>query len=122
VGDFCSYLHVRGNLTGAERKQFDAVRGQCDQTAAQLRARMDALRNQFKQAMRGVPRSDWNTPENTAKWRAMYQEMMKEPAYKKLRESYDRSQKELRAFVDKGGSERGDAGVPHGYVWLFLRK
>jgi hypothetical protein len=52
----------------------------------------------------------------------MYQEMKGSPAYKKLNEEYERLEKALSAYVDRGKSQRGDPEVPHGYVWLFRRK
>ena len=122
VGDFCTSLPVRQDLTAEQRKQFDAVRARRDQAVAQLRARMEELRARFKESLRGVPRSEWNNPENNAKWQTMYQEMKGSPAYKKLNEEYERLEKALSAYVDRGKSQRGDPEVPHGYVWLFQRK
>jgi hypothetical protein len=69
-----------------------------------------------------VPRSEWNTPENNAKWQKMYQEMKESPVYKRLNDDYQHLEKDLKAFVDKGQSQRDSPDVPHGYVWLFRRK
>jgi hypothetical protein len=60
VGDFCTYLQLRPDLTAEQRKQFESTRDQRDRSAAQLRARMEDLQARFKTAMRGVPRSEWN--------------------------------------------------------------
>jgi hypothetical protein len=122
VGDFCTYLHTKPDLSPEQRQKFLETKKQRDQIAAQMRASMDDLVAKFKGAIPGVPKSEWNTPENTKKWTVMYKEMMAGPAYKKLREDYDRLEKELQPFVEKQNSQRDEASVPHGYVWLFRRK
>jgi FG-GAP-like repeat len=127
VGDFCSYLHLRKDLTLEERKKFEAVRQKRDSAVTHLRASMDQLRDGFKKAMVGVPKSEWNMPENSAKWQKMYQGMKESAAYKKVNEEYEGLEKEIQAFVDKGAASQGkslgaDPSVAHGYVWLFRRK
>jgi hypothetical protein len=88
---------------------------------------MEQLRDDFKKSLAGVPKSEWNTPENNAKWQKKYQEMKVSPDYKKVNEEYEGLEKELQAFVDKGAASQGqslggDPSVAHGYVWLFRRK
>jgi hypothetical protein len=127
VGDFCTYLHLRKNMTSEERKKFEAARQARDAAVTKLRGSMDRLRDDFKKSMAGVPKSDWNTPENNAKWQKMYQSMKESAAYKKVNEEYERTEKEIQAFVDKGAASQGkslggDPSVAHGYVWLFRRK
>ena len=127
VGDFCTYLHLKQDLTSEQQKKLDALCKHRDKTIAQLREGMEQLREKFKQSMRGVPKSDWNTPENMAKWTKMYQEMKESPSYKKVNEEYEGLEKGLQAFVDKGSADKGkslggDPAVSHGYVWLFRRK
>jgi hypothetical protein len=95
------------------------VHDQQAKAAAQLRASMEGLRANYAKAMGGVPKSEWNTEANMAKWQKMYQEMKEAPAYKKFFEDYQRLQKELLVFVEKGDDRQGRAGVPavpHGYV------
>ena len=122
VGDFCTYLHVKADLTADQRKKFDAMRTQSGKLVKELRESMEQLREKFKSAMRDLPKSDWNTPENTAKWQKMYQGMRDSPAYKKTYEEYERLDKEMKTFVDKRESQRDSPDVPHGYVWLFRQK
>jgi FG-GAP-like repeat len=122
VGDFCTYLHVKQDLTPDQRKRFEVVRDQGDKIVKQMRESMEQLREKFKEAMHGVPKSDWNAAENSAKWQKMYQEMKESAAYKKLSNEYEQLKKDLQAFVERGKSQRGEPDVPHGYVWLFRRK
>ena len=83
LGDFCTYLHVRKDLKPEQKTTFAEVRGKEEQALKFLRDSMEALRAKFKEDMKGVPQSDWNTPENSAKWQAAYKAMQESPAYKK---------------------------------------
>jgi len=127
VGDFCTYLHLRKDLTAEDRKKFESVCKRRDTAVTKLRASMEQLRDEFKKSLAGVPKSEWNTPENNAMWQKKYQEMKVSPDYKKVNEEYEGLEKELQAFVDKGAASQGqslggDPSVAHGYVWLFRRK
>jgi hypothetical protein len=122
LGDFCSNLHVKKDLTSEQREEFASLRSQQEKAAKNLRSSMDALRARWNTMMKDVPKSDWNTPENSAKWQKMYQEMRNSPAYKEHSDQYDRLQKDLQQYVDVDKSRQGSPDVPHGYVWLFRRK
>jgi hypothetical protein len=122
VGDFCTNLHVKKDLTTQERREFDAVRSKQDKVTKKLRDQMDALRGRWDKLMKDVPKSDWNTPENSAKWQKMYKEMRESPTYKDQYAEYERLQKELQKYVMSDQSARPGPDVAHGYVWLFRRK
>jgi hypothetical protein len=86
---------------------------------------MKAIQAKFKSAMKDVPQSEWNTPENTAKWQKMYKEMQDSPVYQRDRQECERLQHELLPFVtpaEKGQGLPDDPAACHGYVWLFRRK
>jgi hypothetical protein len=121
VGDFCSNLHVKRDLSPEQRQRFKDVREKQEKAAAQLRASVEELRANYAKAMHGVPKSEWNTEANMAKWQKMYQEMKGSPTYKKCDQEYRRLETELLAFV-KMDIRRLDPAVPHGYVWFYRRK
>jgi FG-GAP-like repeat len=125
VGDFCTYLHVKKDLTSEQRRAFKETRNKQDLAAKFLRESMESLRARFKDSMKGAPQSEWNTPDNTKKWQAMYQEMHESKDYKEHHGRYQDAQKALLPFLEKpakgSGALRDDPAVPHGYVWLFLR-
>ena len=126
VGDFCTYLHVKKDLTPEQRQAFGEARGKQDEAAKLLRESMESLRARFKESMKGVPQSEWNTPENSKRWQAMYQAMRESASYKKHQSDYEEAQKAIAPFLEKpaegSGSLGNDPAVPHGYVWLFRRK
>jgi hypothetical protein len=123
VGDFCSYLHVKPDLTPEERRAFQGLRDKQDKVGKQLRDQMEALQTRYEKMMKDVPKSDWYTPENMAKWQKMYREMHDSPAYKEKMAEYERLQKDVRKYVvARDATPGGGPEVPHGYVWLFRRK
>jgi hypothetical protein len=122
LGDFCTYLHVKKNLSPAQRKEFDATRTVQDKSVMKLRASMDDLRARWAKSMKGVAKSEWNSPENNAKWQKMYKDMRESAEYKKHNAEYQRAEKDIARFVEKPAKDRGSPDEPHGYVWLFRRK
>jgi hypothetical protein len=121
VGDFCTYLHVKQDLTPEQRRAFEATRDRHDKEVKELRNSMDALRGRWNALMKDVPQSEWQTPENSAKWQKMYQEMRNEPAYKKHQAQYEQAKQALQKYVEAGAGADSPA-VAHGYVWFFRRR
>jgi hypothetical protein len=123
LGDFCTYLHIKNDLSAAERQEFKKVQARQDEAVRGLRASIDALRKQFAEELKGVPRSEWNTPANSEKWQKMYQAMRDSSDYKALNEKYEQAEQALIKFVDRPDKNRGGGpDVPHGHVWLFRRR
>lgn len=121
LGDFRSNLHVKPNLSDDERAECERVVEKRDKTAAVLRSSMDELREQFAKEMRGVPKSEWESPEYQAKWQQMYRQMKESAPYKKAMDKYDRLAEDLKPFCETDGARFG-AGISHGFVWFFRRK
>jgi hypothetical protein len=122
LGDFCTYLRVKKDLTPEQQKDLETAKARQDKVAKELRASMDDLRARWGKQMKDVPKSDWNTPENSAKWQKMYKEMRESAVYKKNMTEYDQLNKDLQKYVDKAGSWGRGPDVASGYAWLFRRK
>lgn len=122
VGDFCTYLHVRKTLTAEARKEFQTLKDQQDKIVGELRGGMEAIRASFKESMKGAPQSEWNSPENTAKWDKLYKGMRESPAYKKNMAEHERLKKEIVKYVEADESGIDAPAKAHGFVWLFRRK
>ncbi len=125
LGDFCTYLHARNDLTAEQSRAFAEIRRKADEALRFLRSSMDELRAKFAAEMKGIPQSQWNTPENSAKWQAAYKVMGESPSYKERTAEYERLQLEGLDYIDRNatGKRLGkDPAVAHGYVWLFRRK
>src|SRR5262249_8959877 len=122
LGDFCTNLHIKKDLTPEQQREVQAIRSRQEKAAKHLGDTMKALQERYKTIMKGVPQSDWHTPENSAKWQKMYRDMRDSPAYKKHMVDYEATQKELQNYVDRPNAKGAGPDVPHGYVWLFRRK
>jgi hypothetical protein len=124
IGDFCTYTHIKKDLSPAQRQELEKVRGGIERAGKSLRGSMEDLRARFKAMMNGRPQSDWFTPESNAKWQKMYQEMRDSKPYKERMSEYERLEKEMEKFVERprGGTRSSGPDVPHGYVWLFRRR
>jgi hypothetical protein len=122
LGDFCTYLHIKKDLTKEDRAAMAKIQEEQKKVGKKLGDCMEDVRNRYEKLMKGVPKSDWNTPQNMEKWQKMYLGMRESAEYKKHNAEYERLQKQLLKFVDGGGDRPGDPAVPHGYVWLFRRK
>jgi hypothetical protein len=125
LGDFGTYLHVRTGQKPEEARTFEELRRKESEATKFLRDSMERLRAKFKEDLKGVPQSRWNTPENSARWQAAYRAMQESPDYKRHMEEYKRLQKEGLQYVDRTASGKrlgDDPAVAHGYVWLFRRK
>jgi hypothetical protein len=122
VGDFCTYLHVKDDLKPDERRTFEALKVKQEGAVKPLRDSMEALRERWKTQMKDVPKSEWNTKENMAKWQKMYEGMRNSAEYKKHMADYEALQKEMLKYVKGPASRPDNPDTPHGYVWLFRRK
>ncbi len=122
LGDFCTYLHVREDLAPDERRAFDTRQRRQKHVFQQLRDSKDNLLKRWKVEMKDVPKSDWETPDNQAKWRKMYEEMRDSPTYQQIYAEYEQLEKDLRKYVKTDASRAESPDTAHGYVWLFRRQ
>lgn len=122
LGDFCTYLYVKKDLTPEQSDAFQSVYARKKKVGAQLGASMNALRARWNEQMKNVPKAEWYTKENSDKWQQMYQERNNSPEYKKTRAEYDQIEKELHRYVNPGTSRPEQADTATGFVWLFKQK
>jgi hypothetical protein len=123
LGDFCTYLHLRKDLTAEDRHDFKAVQARQVSAGKGLGECMQEIRATYAKMMKDVPQSKWHTKENMAKCQKLYKEMSGSPAYKKHQAEYDSAQKDMQRYVERAeGTRGGGPDVPHGFVWLFRRK
>lgn len=122
LGDYYAYLHVKQDLSPEARREFKAARARQAELIKELRGALDDVRERFKAMMKGVPRSEWQTPENSAKWQKLYKEMRESPEYRKASAEYETLKKELLKYVDAPESRPNSPATVHGYVWLYRRK
>jgi hypothetical protein len=122
LGDFCTCLHVKKDLTPRQRRQLEAARSRDSQVARALREKEDALKERWHKVLKSVPKSQWLTPQTRARYLKMYQEMADSPEYKKLKAEQQQIKKDLKQYIAAGSYEAYSPATPHGHVWFFRRK
>lgn len=120
LGDFCTNLHLRKDLTATERQKLQEIGKRQDARADQSRRSMAQLQKRYGELMKGIPKSAWYTDENMAKWQKLYQAEHESAEAKKRDAEYETLQKELQKYTERRRDSK-DPDVPHGYVWLFRR-
>jgi len=125
LGDFCSNLHLKKDLTAAQRRDFDKLRKQQEEAGKKLSDIFNKVHERYKESMKGIPESQWHAPQHMKKWQDMYMEMKDSPPYKAGREEQERLARLVHKYVERTKASdfiAGSPDTPHGYVWLFRRK
>lgn len=121
VGDFCTTMTLRADLTQAERAEFDALR---DEQAAAYKVAGDLLEALQKRFEEKYPGEAIHSDEATAEWSKAYQQMRSDAQHMAAMERAQAISEELQAFLlapaKKGKFE--DYALTRGYVRLYLRK
>lgn len=121
LGDFCTYLKPRDDLTPADRQAFTANVARQAALEKQIQQTNDALREKWAEFMKAVPPADRFNKENSARWQKAMRGLRE---YKEL-DAAGGELGRLRAAVAKyvqGDAKRGSADVAHGFVWVFRRR
>ncbi len=121
LGDFCTNLTVRPDLSDAERAAMDEAQTQREEAAAALRKFMEDLRSRFEAKYPGEAAM---SNEATQEWTKAYRDMTASHSYVDTRTRYDTAREKLNAYFvqpETPGMINAYATC-HGYVWLFQRK
>jgi hypothetical protein len=124
VGDFCTHVSPRPGLAPAERKELLSIRAKLDEAEKAATKAYERISAAMQEFAKTFPKEDIVKPEVQEKLRKKQEELQKEPEFKKLSDAYEDLQKEQQRFLvkPKTKSPGDDYAVPHGYVWLYLRK
>jgi hypothetical protein len=121
VGDFCTTVTPRADLTPAERQKFQFLRKQSAETIAAIIKQLDELQADFAKRYPGdAIRSD----EANAEWTKEYRAMGDSEQHKALETRSKELDAAMATYLVKP-SRKGafvDYSTTHGYVWLFQRK
>jgi FG-GAP-like repeat len=123
LGDYCSYVHIRANLTPQERREREELGRRLDEVNSR---EAELMRAAQIERMRGVPETEWlTTPENRDRLQSVYDEVTETAKYKELRTEEERLQRRLADYVERSADGKIDRSSPdkaHGFVWLLRRR
>jgi hypothetical protein len=124
VGDFCTTVTPRADLTDEQKRAVASLRLQrdsADAEVAKLRKNVDEGLSTF---MKSFKPEEIVTPEVQTKIREKQAELEKEPRYaaaaKRAGDLWDELAKFLQKVPGKPGFD--DWQQPHGWVWVYVRK
>jgi hypothetical protein len=124
VGDFCTYISPRENLSTAERREIAALRARQQRLEPAAAERNRRVEEEMKKFWEPVPPKEQLTAEFQAKLRKKQEEVIGRPENKVITDEEESITASLQRYLKPAG--RGHLGqgqdTPHGYVWLYLRK
>jgi hypothetical protein len=119
VGDFCTNISPKPDLTATERDEMQAVLKKKETAGAGFTRMMKTLQDDFHKR---YPGDEIYSDKATAEWNKAYQEMQQSKEHKDLEASYDRASLDKYLTMPARPGTSYEYATTHGYVWLFLRK
>jgi VCBS repeat protein len=124
VGDFCTTVTPRPDLTEEQKRAVASLRLQNETDKAEVARLRKGIDAELSTFMAGFTHEEMVKPAAQEKIRKKQEELEKEPAYaaaaRKAGESWDQITKFLQTVPGKPGFD--DWQQPHGSVWLYTRK
>jgi len=124
VGDFCTTISPRADLTEEQLRAVASLRTQRDAADAEVARLRKPIDEGVRTFIDAFPKKDVPTPAVQEKIRAKQAELEKEPAYAaalaRAGDVWDQLAKFLQKVPGKPGFD--DWQQPHGWVWLYLQK
>ena len=124
VGDFCTYLKARSNLTNDEKHKVEEMRRKLDELSTEGRKRAEPIKKKLDAFWESIPKDQWLKPETQEKYQKLHKELYSEPHYKRLEDEVSKIRKQLTAYLEPPVFKTDFAPneSSHGFVWLYRRK
>lgn len=122
VGDFCTAYHPKKNLDEEAKKQLTELITKGNAAGKAFADKLKALREDFAER---YPGDALYSDEATKEWREASLALNNGPEHKEMERGefgFVRSVRPLLAETHGPGDHSYELAMPHGYVWLFLRK
>jgi hypothetical protein len=122
LGDFSTAYEPRTNLSDEEKEQFKSLLAELEASSKPFGEKMKALREDFAKRHPGDAAF---TPEANEEWSKAYQALREGPETKQMEAIEGELVRQIRPYLAKtygDGDESFYLAIPHGYVWLFVRK
>lgn len=122
VGDFCTYMRPRADLTADQRAAMKDLRAKMEALQPKTTAEAKKLSDQIAKHTEKWTPDDWRKKQQ--EYKDLREKLFRTEPYKSLADEYKGHFEKLKPLLAKpAGMSLGDdqAGAT-GYVWLFLRK
>lgn len=123
VGDFCTYISPRADLSTAERREVANLRARLEQLELTAAERNRKIQEEMKRFWEPIPLKAQLTAEVQEKLRKKQEEIYARPENKAISDALESVNQRLKRYLKPAGPGAIGQGqdTPHGYVWLFLR-
>jgi hypothetical protein len=125
VGDFCTTMSPRADLTAALRRDMLALRKKMAVTEAAMKKQQERIDAAFQKIVKTYTRDQLADKEVNARLVKQRDEMYKAPEFKKLSDAHQEQMKALKQYLAKPRKQTisvDDNSTAHGYVWVYLWK
>lgn len=122
VGDFATVYAIKPDLSASERDELKTMVKESEEVNKPVAAMYEALQKDFAER---YPGDAIFGDEATEAWSKAYQEMRGSPEAKQAEANAAEFVKKLRPFLAEthgSGNQPHELALPHGYVWIYLRK
>jgi hypothetical protein len=121
VGDFCTTITLRPNLTADERKRLDRFRTDIGAASTGIKQAQGKLQDEFDKRYSG---DEIYSDEAVAEYAKAYKAMREKTDYKEWEAKITELNKAMETYLVKPASPGtiNEYSTARGYVWLFLRK
>ena len=122
LGDFLTAYAPRVDLDGEERKKLQKMTTEILTAVKQYRKKRKALQ---EESNKKYPGDAGYSDEAEKWWSKAYKALRESPEVKEMDKRNKDLARKIRPFLAKthsDGDESDDLAIPHGYVWLFIRK
>lgn len=122
VGDFSTAYAPRPDLTQAEKDEFTTIIAEAETASSGFADKMKKLREDFAKR---YPGDEAYSDEANEVWQTEYQALRESPEAKVMEASEAEFVSKMRPFLAEthgDGDHEYDLAVPHGFVWVYLRK
>jgi hypothetical protein len=121
LGDFCTAYEPR-TLDESEKEQFQKLLAELEGSGKPFGEKMKALRDDFAKR---YPGDAIYSDKADKEWSAAYQALRSGPEAKQMEEQEAKLVRQIRPYLAQthgDGDQSHYLAMPHGYVWLFIRK
>lgn len=124
VGDFCTYVRPRTDLTSKERQRLAEIRKAITALSGRMSKAREPLDQKMKDFWESIPKAEVMKDETQKRIRDKQKEIFDDPDYKKLEAEAAKLEKEYKTFLAKPAVKSliDDGSSSHGFVWLYRRK
>lgn len=122
LGDFSSRYHFRDDLTADEKAKIDTLVAASEKSSLAFAEAMKSLRASFRERF---PGDAIYSDEADKAWSKEYGELRDGELAQQMKEATSQFAKKIRPYLSEtasDGDEPHNLYLPHGYVWLFIRK